>query len=92
MTPSLFKVRKPAPVACLTVNGAVKFIGSWALAQIEKRKYMYGRVELHAQRRATGECLCSRCTVLTDRPYLNTYNDVDYWKCDECGHINWIRK
>jgi hypothetical protein len=90
MNPTLFQVKKPEPLACLTVNGVVKFQGTWALAKTEKRKYMYGRVEVHSAKRAKGVCMCNKCGTSTDRPYTQSSEGVDYWNCD-CGKLNWIR-
>ena len=83
-------IRIPKPKACLTVNGAIQFVGDWPLAQRMKKKFanMAG-VELHSARHYIGLCYCHKCELPTKNPYLFTYEKHDYWTC-ECGKINFI--
>lgn len=83
-------VYKPAPIACLTINGEIDFIGPWPLAQLRRKKVAHKpNVELHRHRHLHGIDYCHRCNMATMEPYLFIYKNHDYWRC-ECGNINFI--
>lgn len=85
-------IQKPAPIACLTINGVIDFVGPWPLAQLRKKKIAHKQnVELHKHRHLHGVDYCQKCKCATLEPYLFIYEKTDYWKC-QCGHINFIAK
>lgn len=86
--------KKQTPKACVWVNGEIAYVGPWAMAKtIEKEKLRNGsRVEVHKARHYYGVDYCRKCKAGIIDPYLFVYEKNDYWKCEDCGHINFIKQ
>ncbi|HEY5591547.1 MAG TPA: hypothetical protein VIK55_11080 [Paludibacter sp.] len=84
-------IKKPAALACVYVNGEVRYRESWALAKTHEKQLQHlGHVEVHDARHYVGVDYCKKCGVGFRNPYLATYEKHDYWHCQDCHQINYI--